>query len=78
LRILAALDAAAADYDATPAQIALAWLLAQPVVTAPIASASTVAQLKELMRGVQLELDDGTRAALDAASRYQRSGLHQC
>jgi len=69
LRILAALDAAAARYDATPAQIALAWLLAQPVVTAPIASASTVAQLKELMRGVQLELDDETRAALDAASR---------
>jgi aryl-alcohol dehydrogenase-like predicted oxidoreductase len=69
LRILAALDAAAAQYDATPAQIALAWLLAQPVVTAPIASASTVAQLKELMRGVQLELDDETRAALDAASR---------
>lgn len=69
LRILAALDAAAARYDATPAQIALAWLLAQPAVTAPIASASTVAQLKELMRGVQLELDDETRAALDAASR---------
>jgi aryl-alcohol dehydrogenase-like predicted oxidoreductase len=69
LRILAALDAAAAQYDATPAQIALAWLLAQPAVTAPIASASTVAQLKELMRGVQLELDDETRAALDAASR---------
>jgi aryl-alcohol dehydrogenase-like predicted oxidoreductase len=70
LRILAALDAAAADHDATPAQVALAWLLAQPVVTAPIASATSLAQLTELMRGVQLDLPDSTRAALDAASRY--------
>jgi aryl-alcohol dehydrogenase-like predicted oxidoreductase len=64
-RILAALDEAAA----TPAQIALAWLIARPSVTAPIASATSVDQLHELLAAARLELPTATIAALDHASR---------
>ena len=67
LRILAALDAVAADYNATPAQIALAWLRAHGV-TAPIASATSVKQLEELIGFVRIELDSEAVAKLDAAS----------
>ena len=49
LRILAALDEVAKDYNATPAQVSLAWLLAKPVITAPIASATSIKQLDELL-----------------------------
>ena len=47
VRILEALDAVAARHDATPAQVALAWLIARPVITAPIASATSLKQLDE-------------------------------
>jgi aryl-alcohol dehydrogenase-like predicted oxidoreductase len=67
LRILAALDQAAAATGSTPAQVALAWLLARGV-TAPIASATSRAQLEELLGAARLRLDDATVAALDAAS----------
>jgi aryl-alcohol dehydrogenase-like predicted oxidoreductase len=67
LRILAALDEAAAAHDATPAQIAIAWLLAKPVVTAPIVSATSTAQLDELLDAASLKLDPPTIAKLDAA-----------
>jgi len=67
LRILAALDAAAADYRATPAQIALAWLRARGA-TAPIASATSVRQLEELLAFASIELDGAAAAKLDAAS----------
>ena len=66
-KILAALDAAAADYDATPAQIALAWLRAHGVV-APIASATSTRQVEELVRFASVHLDRETVAKLDAAS----------
>jgi aryl-alcohol dehydrogenase-like predicted oxidoreductase len=66
-RILAALDAVAADYDATPAQVALAWLRAHGV-TAPIASATSVAQLSELLAFAGIELGRDAVAKLDAAS----------
>jgi aryl-alcohol dehydrogenase-like predicted oxidoreductase len=66
-RILAALDRVAADSGATLAQISLAWLHAHGV-TAPIASATSVAQLDELLGYVRVELDAGAVAALDAAS----------
>ena len=66
LRILAALDAAAATLDATPAQVALAWLRSKGCV--PIASATRLEQLAELAAGVELALDATTVAALDAAS----------
>jgi aryl-alcohol dehydrogenase-like predicted oxidoreductase len=67
LRILAALDAAAAASGSTPAQVALAWLLARGV-TAPIASATSLAQLGELLGAARLQLDGPTVATLDAAS----------
>ncbi|QQP94878.1 aldo/keto reductase [Lysobacter enzymogenes] len=68
LRILAALDAVAAGHGATPAQVALAWLMARPSVTAPIAGATSVAQLQELMAAARLRLAVDEIAALDAAS----------
>ena len=67
-RVLAALDAAAAKHAATPSQIALAWLMAKPAVTAPIASASTLPQLEEIMGAVNVALDAGDVAGLDGAS----------
>lgn len=68
LRILSALDQVAADYDATPARVALAWLIAQPTVTAPIASATSLSQLDELVKATALQLDGAALARLDAAS----------
>jgi len=67
--ILAALDQAAARHGATPAQVALAWLIARPGVTAPIASATSIAQLSELMQATRLTLDDEAIERLDIASR---------
>lgn len=69
LRILAALDAVAATHGATPAQVAIAWQIAQPAVTAPIASATSTAQLDELAKAAVLKLDDDAMASLDGASR---------
>lgn len=68
LGVLAALDKVAKNHGATPAQVALAWLVARPSVTAPIASATSVAQLKELLGGVNLQLGKDEIAALDQAS----------
>jgi aryl-alcohol dehydrogenase-like predicted oxidoreductase len=67
-RILAALDATAARLGATPAQVALAWLIARPGITAPISSATTLAQLDELIGATRLRLDPDAIAALDRAS----------
>lgn len=69
-RILAALDEVAAALQATPAQVAIAWLLARPGVTAPIASASTLAQLDELIAATRLRLDDAQIRRLDQASAW--------
>jgi aryl-alcohol dehydrogenase-like predicted oxidoreductase len=66
--VLAALDAVAAEAGATPAQVALAWLAAQPGVAAPIASATSVDQLEELIGVLTLELTADQLATLDAAS----------
>jgi aryl-alcohol dehydrogenase-like predicted oxidoreductase len=68
-RVLAALDDVAGRYRATPAQVALAWLIAQPAVTAPIASATSVAQLEEIMKAPSLALDADAVGQIDAASR---------
>lgn len=57
-KILKALDQVAEANDATPAEISLAWLVAQPGVTAPIASATSVEQVKSLAKGVRLKLSD--------------------
>jgi aryl-alcohol dehydrogenase-like predicted oxidoreductase len=67
-RILAALDAVAADLKATPAQVALAWLMARPGITAPIASATTPQQLEELIGATRLRLDKNAVERLDRAS----------
>jgi hypothetical protein len=66
--VLAALDEAAAQAGATPAQIALAWLAAQPGVTAPIASATSRAQLDELLGVLTLELSGEQLERLSAAA----------
>ena len=68
-QILGALDEVAKRLAATPAQVALAWLIAQPVVTAPIASATTLAQMDELIAGTRLVLDaDALRTLRDASA----------
>jgi aryl-alcohol dehydrogenase-like predicted oxidoreductase len=68
LQVLAALDAIAATHHATPAQIALAWLIARPGLTAPIASATSVEQLQELLGAVLLQLSHDEIAQLDLVS----------
>jgi aryl-alcohol dehydrogenase-like predicted oxidoreductase len=68
-RVLDALDSAAAQHQATPAQVALAWQMARPGITAPIASATSLAQWREIAGVARLQLDAGTIAAIDAASR---------
>lgn len=68
LRILGALDAVGERLGATPAQVSLAWIMAQPSIVAPIASATSVAQLDELMGAARLVLDGEALASLDAAS----------
>ncbi|MBD8066181.1 aldo/keto reductase [Devosia sp. PTR5] len=69
LAILGALDTVAADLDATPAEVALAWLIAKPGVSAPIASATSVEQVRSIARGARLSLSDDAVAKLDAAGR---------
>jgi len=66
--ILAALESVANSLGATMAQVALAWLMHRPSVTAPIASATSQAQLAELMASTRLRLDAAALATLDAAS----------
>ena len=68
LRILAALDTVAARMGVTPGQIAIAWLIAQPGITAPIASATSVAQLEELLAATRITLDADALRTLDQAS----------
>ncbi len=68
LRILQALDDVAVDQRATPAQVALAWLMARPGITAPIASATSVEQLHELLAAARLSLTPAQIAQLDSAS----------
>jgi aryl-alcohol dehydrogenase-like predicted oxidoreductase len=68
LRVLAALDEAASGHKASVAQVALAWLLAKPELTAPIASATSLPQLEELLGAVRLQLSQEDVARLDAAS----------
>ena len=68
LQVLAALDAVAAAHHATPAQVALAWLIARPGLTAPIVSATSVEQLHELFGATSLQLSDNEIAQLDLAS----------
>ena len=68
LRILAALDRVASAYAATPGQVAIAWQLARPGITAPIASATSLVQLAQLTAAASLKLDAAATALLDQAS----------
>jgi aryl-alcohol dehydrogenase-like predicted oxidoreductase len=68
-RVLDALDSAAAQHKATPGQVALAWQMARPGLTAPIASATSLTQWQELAGAARLQLDAATIAAIDDASR---------
>ncbi len=67
LRILAALDKVSAETGAKPAEIAIAWLIAKPAVTAPIASATSLSQLQSLINAASLTLSADAIALLDAA-----------
>jgi aryl-alcohol dehydrogenase-like predicted oxidoreductase len=67
-RILKALDEVAARHGSTPARVSLAWLMAKPAVTAPIASATSMEQLGDLIGAVQLKLSADDMRALDTAS----------
>jgi len=69
MRILAGLDKVGAELEATPSQVALAWLVAKGV-TAPIASATTVAQLEEIIESTELQLTADQVKRLDQASAY--------
>ncbi len=69
-RILAALDEVATGKGATQAQIALAWLMARPGLTAPIASATSLEQLKDLVAATRLNLDASDIRQLDQASAW--------
>jgi aryl-alcohol dehydrogenase-like predicted oxidoreductase len=64
-RILAALDDVSARHGATQAEVALAWIMAQPGITAPIASATSVTQVESLVRATRLTLSAEDIAALD-------------
>jgi aryl-alcohol dehydrogenase-like predicted oxidoreductase len=70
-RILGALDEVAARHDSTPARVALAWLIARPSVTAPIASATSLEQLDDLTEATRLELDETSLRSLDEASDWR-------
>jgi aryl-alcohol dehydrogenase-like predicted oxidoreductase len=67
--VIAALDDVAKRYNAKPVQIAMAWLMARPSVTAPIASATNLDQLAELLRSAEIKLDAAAIQQIDAASK---------
>ena len=66
-RILQALDQVAKQHDSTPTSVALAWLIARPGITAPIASATSLEQLKDLIAATKLELDPASIELLNQA-----------
>jgi len=68
LNILAALDKVSQQYQAIPAQVALAWLIARPSITAAIASATSIKQLQDLVKATQLQLDVKAIDLLNEAS----------
>jgi aryl-alcohol dehydrogenase-like predicted oxidoreductase len=67
-RIVEALDEVAQEHNMTPAQVAIAWLISHPSITAPIASATNLEQLKELIEATTIELDPPVIDLLNQAS----------
>lgn len=71
--ILNALDQVAQRFHSTPARVALAWLIARPSITAPIASATSLAQLNDLIEATRLQLDQDSIELLNQASVEEKS-----
>jgi aryl-alcohol dehydrogenase-like predicted oxidoreductase len=71
LRILQALDEVAKQYNSNPARVALAWLIERPSITAPIASATNLQQMDDLIKSVELKLDVISIEELNKASNWQ-------
>lgn len=71
-RILAALDQISQAHNSTPGRVALAWLIARPSITAPIASATGLQQLNDLVEGTKLKLDQPSIALLNQASDWKK------
>lgn len=69
-KILEAIDKLAKRYNTKPASVSMAWLIAQPTVAAPIASATNIEQLNDLIDGVNLQLDEDAIQQLNKASEY--------
>jgi aryl-alcohol dehydrogenase-like predicted oxidoreductase len=69
-RILSALDAVAQKHGTSVATVSLAWLMAQPSITAPIASATDLTQLQDLVKAVELKLSAADMETLTKASAY--------
>ncbi len=72
LRILEALDEVSKQYGSTPARVSLAWLMARPSITAPLASATSVEQLNDLIEATNLKLDHSAIEKLNRASGYAK------
>ncbi len=72
-RILAALDRVAQRYSSTLGKVSLAWMLARPSITAPIASATSLDQLNDLIDATKLKLDDSSMQELNEASAYEQN-----
>jgi aryl-alcohol dehydrogenase-like predicted oxidoreductase len=70
-RILQALDEVASCLNSTPARVSLAWLIARPSIAAPIASATSLDQLNDLIEATRLELDASSMALLNNASALE-------
>ena len=68
--VLQALDAVSQKHDVKQATVALAWLLAKPLITAPIVSATSESQLQTLFAAPELKLDNEDLALLNEASAY--------
>lgn len=68
-KILKALDDVSEKHNASPANISLAWLMSRPGITAPIASATSVQQLEELMKAAEIKLSQEDMEVLDVASK---------
>jgi aryl-alcohol dehydrogenase-like predicted oxidoreductase len=67
-RVLAALNEVAKRYHTKSAQVALAWMMARPAITAPIASATNLDQLREIMQAPEIKLDRDAIEQIDRAS----------
>ena len=70
MKVLAALDQAAAQHDATVAQVALAWLLARPTITAPIVGSNSPDQLRELLPATEISRSLDAIKSIDEASAW--------